>query len=251
MFATSSAAAQKQPTTINLCIRKAGPEKGMVRFSQSKRCKAGEMSVQVVADSKQGVAGIEESSGAPGATGPVGPTGPKGEQGAQGEKGDKGDQGDEGATGAQGVQGLQGPKGATGPQGTPGAKGATGANGATGLQGTKGATGVDGATGATGAKGDAGPAGATQYLRVSGTTSSHSGTDTKTVTVTCPEGRSVLSGGWTITTTGNAAEINVIQSQATSNTTWTVIAQEDSSPGSGGEGNWSIQAHAVCALVSS
>jgi hypothetical protein len=67
------------------------------------------------------------------------------------------------------------------------------------------------------------------------------------VTVECPGGRYVLSGGWSISVTSGGddeADITVIHSEATSNTEWTVEGEESTSVGA-----WSIQAHAVCAAV--
>ncbi len=149
----------------------------------------------------------------------------------------------------QGVLGIEEGSGEAGPQGPAGRKGDKGEKGDTGPQGIQGPKGETGATGPQGIQGETGPAGATRYLRVSGTVSATDATAPKTATVTCPEGRSVLSGGWNINmgSGGDPAEINIIQSQATSNATWTIVADEDNTPGA----SWSIQATAVCALVSS
>lgn len=97
---SSSAQGAKQGSlaTINLCITKSGPDKGRVRFVQTKqKCKGGELRVHLLSSpGPQGVLGIEGSSGATGPAGPTGPRGPKGERGPQG------------------IQGPPGPNGATG-----------------------------------------------------------------------------------------------------------------------------------------
>jgi hypothetical protein len=99
----SAAAAGKALSTINLCITKAGPEKGVVRFAATKHCRKGETLVQVVGGSDvQGVLGVQEESGQqggvgekapPGDKGPIGDKGPVGLQGPTGEKGPTGDRG--------------------------------------------------------------------------------------------------------------------------------------------------------------
>jgi hypothetical protein len=74
-------------STIDLCIVKAGPEKGSVSFVQRKqRCKPGEMRVQVVSgSSKQDVLGIAASSGSAGSMGPRGVPGAPGPAGTPAE----------------------------------------------------------------------------------------------------------------------------------------------------------------------
>lgn len=65
-------------TTINLCVRKAGPEKGTVRFVQKRAyCKLGELQVQALgAGSTQGALGIERTGAAAAARpSPAGTTG--------------------------------------------------------------------------------------------------------------------------------------------------------------------------------
>jgi hypothetical protein len=147
--------------------------------------------------------------GQPGAAGPKGnpgPAGPKGDTGATGAQGLKGD------TGATGAQGLKGDTGATGAQGLKGDTGATGAQGlkgdtgATGAQGLKGDTGATGAKGATGATGATGPAGADGQAGLAGyqvvqTSAPAAPGITITGTQFCPNGKRMISGGWT--TKGN------------------------------------------------
>jgi hypothetical protein len=79
---------------------------------------------------------------------------------------------------------------------------------------------------------------------VSGTATTSDTTLIKTATVTCPEGGLAVGGGWTISIGSGGddeAEISVIRSEATSDTEWTITAEEDSNVS-----NWSLQAHAVC-----
>jgi hypothetical protein len=63
LFAISTSA-QGTQSTVNLCITKAGPDKGSVRFVQAKqKCKGGELRVQVVGSTgEQGAFGAQESS---------------------------------------------------------------------------------------------------------------------------------------------------------------------------------------------
>jgi hypothetical protein len=223
-FAISSPAlaAQGHPTTtINLCITKSGPDKGSVRFIQEKlKCRSGELRVRVVGDSgQQGVPAFQEGSGEPT---------PSGFPDLQGETG---------AWGDQGLPGLRGPAGENGKDGTDGAPGKDG------IDGQDGATGPQGPEGPEGAQG---PAGATEYLRVDGATSADDENESKTAIVTCPGGRSVLSGGWSIAAADQVG-VDVTRSEASSNDTWTVTGNVDDPSF---VGKWSIQAHAVCALVS-
>jgi len=164
-------------------------------------------------------------AGPTGPAGPAGPAGPKGDTGAAGPKGDtgaagpKGDtgaaglKGDTGAAGPQGDVGPMGPKGDTGAAGTPGdtgatgPKGDTGATGATGAPGATGATGPQGPQGAQGAQGPQGlmgPLGPQGLPGVSGyqivstalATLTLVGNTTTTMSVTCPVGKRVVSGGY-------------------------------------------------------
>lgn len=96
---SDSASAEKTPSTINLCIAMAGPDKDTVRFVPGKHCKHGELLMRIAGGSgNQGALGIEGSGGEAGPQGPAGPRGPIGPRGEKGEKGDKGDTGPAGAT---------------------------------------------------------------------------------------------------------------------------------------------------------
>ena len=121
----SSALAASAPQTINLCVTKSGPDKGVVRFAS--KCKKGEQAVQVMAGSaQQGVLGVSESSGqarCPG-RGPVRPV-PRATPGAKGDRDRRRPETARGRT----VPLAAAPRATTGDDGAPGAKGerATGA----------------------------------------------------------------------------------------------------------------------------
>jgi hypothetical protein len=95
---------------------------------------------------------------------------------------------------------ARGPRGATGPAG---ARGATGRTGSAGVPGPTGATGPVGSRGATGAAGPRGATGATGpagvrnvHEVVSAVVVSNAADGTFTATATCPEGETLLSGGY-------------------------------------------------------
>jgi Collagen triple helix repeat (20 copies) len=150
MVGVDAASAQ----TINACVKKKNPGKGLVSFKP--KCGKGEQAITLMIQGPAGPQGPQgnpgsSTVGAQGEAGPTGPTGPGG--GATGATGATG------LPGAVGPTGAQGPVGATGPQGSTGAQGATGPQGATGTPGTNGVTGATGATGTAGAQGATGPQG--------------------------------------------------------------------------------------------
>jgi hypothetical protein len=76
------------------------------------------------------------------------------------------------------------------------------------------------------------------YERVTGTASANDDNN-KTATATCPSGKVVVGGGFV--EAGSIPGIAKIgQSQATSDTVWTVFGRGD------GINSWSLQAFAVC-----
>ncbi len=163
--AALSQAAEVLPT-IDVCIKTAGPRKGIIRFVQAKqRCKTGERLLQVVIDSgnEAGRVGSGERGpeGPPGPAGPVGPEGVKGEQGDPGPPGPQGDAGIQGGPGPQGPAGPEGPIGPQGPVGPEGPIGPQGIQGEGGEQGPPGAQGLPGAQGAPGSDGKDGADGRT------------------------------------------------------------------------------------------
>lgn len=115
---------------------------------------------------------------------PQGPVGPTGAQGIQGTTG---------LDGVSGPTGPIGPQGDVAPQGPQGPQGATGATGATGPEGMEGATGITGATGAGGRPGLSG------YQKSSVRRAAVRPGRQTTVRVSCPEGKSAISGGWKFT----------------------------------------------------
>jgi hypothetical protein len=78
---------------------------------------------------------------------------------------------------------------------------------------------------------------------VTGTASATNSTSPKTVTVDCPGGRMVLSGGYTFT--AGTGGLVVRENRATDDDTWTVIAEEVDGVGA----SWAVQAFAVCAIA--
>lgn len=157
-------------STVNLCVRKAGPEKGTVRFVQKRSyCKAGELRVRVLGDgSTQSALGLEASGGAP----------------------------------------VAAPRSAAASGG---------------------------------------------YVRIESISPVAVGSpETASATVTCPGGRRVLGGGYRVdagepAVGNNPAEVTVVESRATSDTTWSVIAFADDAEE---VGPWSVSSYAICALVS-
>jgi hypothetical protein len=147
-----------------------------------------------------------------------GPQGPQGEPGPQGLKGDTGATGAQGPKGDTGATGAQGPKGDTGAQGPQGLKGDTGATGATGPQGPKGDTGAQGPQGATGATGAAGISGYEQVFQHETDVTIAPG-DELIRSVSCPAGKTVISGGVIYTGPSGARPV-LLDSGAQSSTIW-------------------------------
>ena len=153
--------------------------------------------------------------------------------GAQGLHGAKGD-------GAQGIQGIQGEKGDPGDQGIQGIQGEKGDQGDPG-QGTReprrarnpgrarraGIQGLPG-TGAT-------------FTRVVGTPSASNDGQSKSATATCPAG--VVVGGGFLFLGAQPQNLTVIADYPSDTTTWSVAGEENVIH----NGNWSIQAFAICA----
>jgi len=132
-----------------------------------------------------------------------GPQGPKGERGLQGPKGDPGTQGPKGDQGLQGVQGIQG---------YPGAKGL---------------------------KGDTGTPGISGLERVYGASKSIAVGAVVMVSVTCPAGKKLLSGG---PDTNGAPHLLIIYSVPGTETIWSVTVRNVGSDGT-------VRAWALCAYA--
>lgn len=89
----SSGAAVKTTTveSLTLCVKIAGPERGVVRFAGKRlRCRFGEKRIQVAGSGKQGVLGVSAGSGGKGESGVAGAQGPEGPQGPEGRQGPTG-----------------------------------------------------------------------------------------------------------------------------------------------------------------
>ncbi len=128
--------------------------------------------------------------------------------------------------------GPQGPAGTPGgPQGPQGIQGQQGLMGPMGLPGTNGTNGVSGYTTAT----------STSAPQTGG------GTDQP---VSCPAGKTVLSGGYVISTSvlGETGDVVATSSFPSGTSTWQVHAQ--AVPGAVMTGTWMITAYATCATAS-
>src|SRR4051812_27523158 len=132
-------------------------------------------------------------------------------------------------------------------------------------------TGPTGAAGATGAKGDVGPAGpqgakgdagtpgapAMTGLQIVSLTSSHDSASYKQLAVTCPAGKTAISGGSNYGADSSPAPLAVATSQPATNGSastagqtpngWFVAMNEESAFAAG----WEVTAYAVCASLAS
>jgi hypothetical protein len=80
------------------------------------------------------------------------------------------------------------------------------------------------------------------YLRVAGVASVSNPGNGKSSTATCTGGRVVLGGGYLISG-ADADQISISQNLATSDTVWSVAAQEIQNNVTTA---WSVQAYAIC-----
>jgi len=100
-----------------------------------------------------------------------------------------------------------------------------------------------------GPAGPTGPAGAqgapgTSGLQTVFTTSAINSTTTRTLTATCPSGKTALGGGVAVTPT-TATEVAITASYLANSTTWTASAQEVNAQAV----NWGLNVVVICALV--
>ncbi len=202
------------------------------------------------------IQGPQGDTGPQGVQGPGGPDGPMGPQGSRGPDGPTGPQGIQGATGLQGEQGPKGDKGDTGPQGIQGATGLQGEQGPKGDTGAKGETGPQGPKGDKGDTGPQGPAGSgggmSGYERVSSTSSStESGTVTQTAS--CPSGKKVVGGGFTVS--DFVKDYYLLSSNATSDSVWSVTIKrhngdkdddDKDSKSKSKNKSWTVKTTAIC-----
>ena len=137
------------------------------------------------------------------------------------------------------------------PRVRPGQTGQTGEHGETGEQGETGQTGQTGETGEKGDKGDQGipgiqgiqgiPGPGSTFTRVAGTPSASNDGQTKTATATCTSG--VVVGGGVLFLGAQPHNLTVTADYPSDTTTWFVSGAENVLH----NGNWSIQAFAICA----
>lgn len=132
-----------------------------------------------------------------------------------------------------GPQGLKGNRGPQGPKGDPGIQGPKGDQGLQGVQG------VQGYPGAKGPKGDTGTPGVSGLERVYGASTNIAVGGIASVSVTCPAGKKLLSGG---PDTNGQPHLLIIYSVPGSDTTWSVTARNVGSDGT-------VRAWAICAYV--
>ncbi len=103
------------------------------------------------------------------------------------------------ARGPRGPKGPPGPHGPQGPAGPQGPKGDPGERGSQGLAGLPGPAGPKGDTGATGATGPAGKLTTANIVRVTGANTAVPPGASADATAPCPEGSTVLGGGYSTT----------------------------------------------------
>lgn len=128
--------------------------------------------------------------------------------------------------------------GAIGPQGEPGVKGDKGDTGAQGIQGIQGEKGDKGEKGDPGTVTTSGLAG---WERIS--TSSASTTDQlKTVTVTCPVDKKVLSGGFVVNS--STVTFYTVSNFPSADNTWTTSVHRSSTTTP-----WDLSVYAICATA--
>jgi hypothetical protein len=98
-----------------------------------------------------------------------------------------------------------------------------------------------------GPQGPAGPQGppGTSGLQPIFTTGASNSTVTRTLTATCPAGKTAIGGGGAVVPANNPG-VAITSSYLTNATTWTVNAREVVATAA----NWSINAFVVCATVS-
>jgi hypothetical protein len=138
-----------------------------------------------------------------------------------------------------------------------GATGATGATGPAGAVGATGAKGDAGPAGSQGAKGDAGTPGAPGIagLEIVSSTSNFDSSSYKQNAVTCPAGKTAISGGSTDSAATQPAPLAVVTSQPGKNGSatsagqtpdgWFAAMNEESAYA----GNWDLTTYALCANV--
>lgn len=119
-----------------------------------------------------------------------------------------------------------GQPGLQGPQGIPGPKGETGTQGVAGLQGEKGDMGASGVLG---------------WEKVS-TVSASTTEQLKTITVTCPQTKKVLSGGYIVNS--STVTFYTVSSYPSAENAWTASVHRSSTTTP-----WDLTVYAICANI--
>ena len=172
-----------------------------------------------------GPAGPGGPQGPAGPPGPAGQRGPSGPQGPAGPQGTPGPQGAPGPQGTPGPQGPAGPEGAPGPEGTPGPQGPAGPEGAPGPEGTPGPQGPPGPEGSPGPQGTPGPEGTPgQDAELVSYTRVEEDSGGPGLTVTCPPGSQVVSGGAEVTGETSASTLtSLVESYPPDDASWRTV----------------------------
>jgi len=159
---------------------------------------------------------------------------------------------------------VEGPQGAQGPTGPAGAKGDTGPPGPQGSSGPQGPGGPQGPSGPAGDTGPPGPAGAgIKSPHIVSIESDTNGDNYKSISIACPSGERVISGGAAVTPenagrafiTRNVPYISGADNQGWSAAATEVRAQAETTPDvtpvdePSGFG-WSLSVYAICAKTS-
>ena len=182
-----------------------------------------DLSVTLLPTLTTGPQGPPGAPGAAGPQGPIGPQGPVGPAGAAGPAGSPGPQGPTGATGAAGPQGPPGPEGPAGPAGSAGPAGPAGPQGSAGAAGAEGAQGAPGPQGPAGPAGPVGPAGVSGYERVQQFFIEFVAPgDVMHKSVSCPVGKKVLGGGYTVDNAPAGYVPAIMLSYAINDTAWRI-----------------------------
>lgn len=125
--------------------------------------------------------------------------------------------------------GTQGPQGETGPKGDKGDKGDRGEQGIQGTQGEKGEQGLAGANGLSG------------WEKVS-TSSADTTEQLKTVTLTCPENKKVLSGGFVVNS--STVTFYTVSNFPSADNAWTTSVHRSSTTTP-----WNLTVYAICVIA--
>jgi hypothetical protein len=158
-----------------------------------------------------------------------------------------------------GIEGPPGPKGDQGPAGPQGAKGDPG------LQGDQGLPGTQGPAGPQGDKGPAGPAGVVGLTVVSASTGPADAINSKSVSILCPAGKSVIGGGAQVVPPTGGANLTSSVPVTGDSPGWAAQAAEVTAvtqpppppppaPVAVGEPDtftWSLTVFAICATIGS